>query len=360
MSEHNRKELPKLIKLIQKYFWKLVIVNAVVAVIAVGILLLLPEWYRSTAVVISEEQGNQLNVNSVALNSFGLSGGIFGQNVETQRYIRYLSSRTIADKVIDEFDLARVWKIDKKVKIYEKLRTDVSFVDNEDGSINITVVFKEDAQMASDMANFYVLELQNIIKKFENNYKSYVEDVYNKQYSKLYKIEEDFGAFQKRTGIYDLETQTGYTYQALTELEVQRMKIEVQRDILVSSSSIDDSRVKELNSQIENFTKKVNEYKSTNEFSNVPVDRLSDQGIEYLRKYRDVMVQEQIVQFLAVEYEQAKLSNQKEEIKLIVLDEAIPSDVKYKPQRASNLILVLMLSSILSLIAANIKETYFT
>ena len=48
------------------------------------------------------KQGNQLNITSAAMSNMGF-GGIFGQNEETLRYIRYLSSRTIADKVIEEF-----------------------------------------------------------------------------------------------------------------------------------------------------------------------------------------------------------------------------------------------------------------
>jgi len=359
MTEVQKKELPKLIKLIQKYFWKLVIANAVVAVVAAVILLLLPEWYRSTAVVISEEQDNQLNVTSVALSNIGLSGGLFGQNTETLRYIRYLSSRTIADKVIDEFDLMTLWKKEKRTKTYERLREDVSFVDNEDGSISISVVFKKDAQMAADIANYFVQELQNMIKKFENNYENYVEEVYHEQYDKLYQIEESFGEFQGETGIYNLEIQTQYVYEALTELEIQRMQIEIQRDVFLNASSDNDPRINELDAQIQIISEKINDYKSKNEFSNIPVDKLSVQGIEYLRLYRDLMVQEKIVQFLAVEYEQAKLSNQKDEIKLNILDRAEPSDVKYKPKRVSSMILILMLSGLLSLVAINIKETYF-
>jgi uncharacterized protein involved in exopolysaccharide biosynthesis len=71
------------------------------------------------------------------------------------------------------------------------------------------------------------------------------------------------------------------------------------------------------------------------------------------------MVQEQIVQFLAVEYEQAKLTNQKEEIKLYVVDYAVPADMKFKPKKASSLIIILLFSGLISLIAVNIKETYF-
>ncbi len=359
MSKENRKELPKIVQLIKKYFWKLVIANAIVGVIAVVILLILPEWYRSTAVIISEEQSNQLNVTSVALSNMGFAGGLFGQNEETLRYIRYLNSRTIADQVIEEFDLKTRWEKETMTKTYEKLRDDVSFVDNEDGSISISVIYKKDPQMAADMANFYVSELMKMIKKYESNYKDYVEKVYLEQNRKLYDLEENFADFQKLTGIYDLEEQTVFAFQALTELEVQKLQLEIQRDIFKKTSKKDDPRVIELESQIEMFANKINDYKASNKYSNIPIDRLSEQGMGYLRKYRDVMVQEQIVQFLAIEFEQSKLASQKEESKINVIDYAVPADMKYKPKRASSLILILLASGILSLIGVNIKETYF-
>ena len=358
MTTENRKELPRLIKLIQKYFWKLVIVNAIVGIIAIGVLLIVPEWYRSTAVVISEEQGNQLNVTSVALSSMGFAGGLFGQNEETLRYIRYLKSRTIADKVINEFNLMTIWDMEFRAKTYEKLNEDVSFIDNEDGSISITCVYKEDPQMAADIANFYVSELMNMIKKYENNYEDYVKKIYEEQSNKLFEIETKFGDFQKSTGIYNLEKQSEFAFEALTQLEVQKLQLEIQRDIYKSNSKDNDPRISELESQISMYNNKINDYKTSNRYSNIPVDKLSEQGIEYLRQYRDIMVQEQITQFLAVEFEQAKLSNQKEEIKLNVIDHAVASDIKYKPKRASSLIIIMLLSGLFSLIAANIKETY--
>lgn len=358
-KEQNRKELPKLVKLIQKYFWKIILVNAIVGAIAVIVLLILPEWYRSTAVVISEQQDNQLNVTSVALSNFGIAGGLFGQNEETLRYLRYLNSRTIADNVIDKFDLMTEWDKETRFKTYDKLRDDVAFVDNEDGSISISVIYKKDAQKAADIANYYVEELIKMIKKYESNYKNYVEKVYNEQNKKLYEIEEKFGKFQAETGIYDLETQTGLVFEALTELEVQKIQLEIQRDIYKSTSESNDPRINELESQILIVDKKIRDYKSNNSYSNIAVDKLSDQGIDYLRQYRDIMVQEQIVQFLAIEFEQSKLSSQKEESKLNVIDYAVPADMKSKPKRFTSLILILMASGVISLIAFNIKETYF-
>ena len=359
MNTVQKKELPKLFRIIKENFWKLVIINAIVAAIAVVVLLLLPNWYRSTAVVISEDQQNQLNVVSAGLSNLGFTGGgFFGRNDETLRYIRYLKSRTITDKVIEEFDLMNEWNMKTKAEVYKKLNEDVSFIDNEDASISISCVYKEDPQKAADIANYYVKELMNMIKKFENNYRDFVEKTYNKQNDKLYNIEASFSAFQKQTGIYNLEKQSEFAFQALTQLEVQKLQIEIQRDVFKKSLNATDPRLKELDYQIQMYENKITDYRQSNKYSNIPVDKLSEQGIEFLRQYRDLMVQEQIVQFLSLEYEQAKLSDQKEEVKLNIIDHAVPADRKYKPKRASSLIIIIMMSGLLSLIALNFKDTY--
>ncbi|MFO8054358.1 MAG: Wzz/FepE/Etk N-terminal domain-containing protein [Bacteroidales bacterium] len=361
MTEKTKKELPRLFWLIKKYFWKLVIVNAAVAVIAVIVLLLLPEWYKSTAVIMVEEPGDQLDIGSAAMSSMGILGGQLGFNTNEKvlRYIRYLESRTITDAVIDKFDLMKRWDKKYKAEVYEKLGEDIVFMDNEDGSISITCQYKEDPRLAAEIANYYVTQLLNMINDFENQYRDYVEEAYNNQYKRLYLLEEKFGDFQGRTGIYDLEKQSELSFQALTELEIKRIQAEIKKDILEKELNSSHPRLQQAREEVEIYKGKVDDYKSTNKYSNVPVDKLSEQGIEYLRLYRELTIQEKIIQFLSLEYEQAKLDREKEEVKINVIDEAVPADRKFKPERASSLIIILLISGILSLMIANIKETYF-
>ncbi|MDZ7822441.1 MAG: Wzz/FepE/Etk N-terminal domain-containing protein [Candidatus Marinimicrobia bacterium] len=362
MTANEKKALPALFRLIKKYFRQLVIVNAIVGVLAAVVLLLLPEWYRSTAVVMVEKPGDQLNIGSAAMSNMGLIGGdfAFNSNEEVLRYIRYLSSRRIADRVIERFDLMERWDKKFRADVYKKLNEDVVFVNNEDGSISITCKYKEDPELAADIANYYVDQLMAMINAFEDQYRDYVEEAYHKQYRRLYYLEEEFASFQAKTGIYDLENQSELTFQALTELEIKKMQTEIRRDLLKRDLEPTDPRLLAAERELDIYDKKISTYKNSNDYSNVPVNKLSEQGIDYLRIYRELTIQEKIVQFLSMEYEQAKLDKQKKEVKLNIIDRAAPSDRKFKPKRASSLIIILLISGLLSLIAFNFKESYYS
>jgi len=357
----NKKELPQLIKIIQKYFWKLVIFNAIVAVIAIVILLLLPPWYSSTAIIMIDKNSSQLDISSVAMGNLGLLGGGFGlnSNEEVLKNIRLLSSRTMKDKAIAEFDLMNEWETETRSETYKKLSEDVLFVDNEDGSISISCNYKKDPEKAAAITNFYVKELSNAVRNYEDQYRVFVQEAYAKQKQKMTEIEERYAAFQKNTGIYNLEQQTELTFQALTELEIAKMQSEIQFELMKDNYSKDDPRSKKMLSEIEILTDKIKEYKTTNIYSNIAVDKLSEQGADYLRLYRDYLIQEKILQFLSMEKEQAILDEQKNSANFIIIDDAVPSDKRYKPKRTSSLILILLASGLLSLIAVNTKERYF-
>ena len=361
MTTSQKKELPKLVKLIKKYFWKLVIFNGIVCVIAIVILLLMPAWYSSTAVIMIDKNSSQLDISSVAMGSFGLLGGGFGlnSNEEVLKNIRLLNSRTMKDKVIAEFDLMNTWKIESRSEIYKKLSEDISFIDNEDGSISISCNYKKDPDKAAAIANYYVKELSAAVRDYEDQYKIFVQEAFEKQKLKMTQVEQEYAAFQKSTGIYNLEQQTELSFQALTELEIAKMQSEIQFELIMNNYSEDDPRSKKLVSEIEILSEKIETYKTTNIYSNIPVDKLSEQGADYLRLYRDYLIQEKILQFLSMEKEQAILDEQKKNANFIVIDNAVPSDKRYKPRRTSTLILIMLASALFSMVAVNTKETYF-
>ena len=361
MTTQTKKELPRLIQLIQKYFWKLVVFNGIVCVIAITVLLLLPAWYSSTAIIMIDKNSSQLDMSSIAVGSLGLFGSSLGlsSNDEVLRNIRFLNSRTMKDKVIEEFDLMNIWGMKSKSDTYKKLSENVFFVDNEDGSISISCNYKEDPDKAAEIANYYVKELSYFINEYEDQYRVFVQDAFNKQTQKMTKVEKEYADFQRNTGIYDLEKQTELSFQALTELEIAKLQAEIKWELAKNNYSENDPRSKNVEREIELYTGKIYEYKNSNDYSNIPVDKLSEQGIDYLRLYREYVIQEKILQFLSMEKEQAILDEQKKNSNFIIIDNAVPSDKRYKPKRTSSLILILLASGLLSLTAANIKENYF-
>jgi len=57
-------------------------------------------------------------------------------------------------------------------------------------------------------------------------------------------------------------------------------------------------------------------------------------AIQYLRTSREVQIQQTIMEFVLPLYEQAKVEEQKSIPTLIIIDEAIPPELKYSPKRS--------------------------
>jgi Uncharacterized protein involved in exopolysaccharide biosynthesis len=65
----------------------------------------------------------------------------------------------------------------------------------------------------------------------------------------------------------------------------------------------------------------------------IPLAKMPDLGMEYLRLYREVLLQTKIVEFLVPQYEQAKLQEARDTPTLLVLDRGYVPEWKDKPKR---------------------------
>ncbi len=162
---------------------KLIIGLFTVAVILTMIMsLLLPKYYKSEAVIMaaSPEMGGL----SAALSSIPLAGAVAssltGLSTPADKMLVFLKSRTIAEMMIRRFDLLHVfykskwdaakgaWKdpedpprMEEAVKYLTKKVAD--FKKDKSGAVTITVEWK-DPKLASDMANYYVTALTEVMK----------------------------------------------------------------------------------------------------------------------------------------------------------------------------------------------------
>ena len=60
---------------------------------------------------------------------------------------------------------------------------------------------------------------------------------------------------------------------------------------------------------------------------------MPDIAIQYLRNYRDVKIQQEILEIVLPMYEQAKVEEQKSIPTIMVIDKAVPPELKYSPKR---------------------------
>ncbi|MFQ5633427.1 MAG: Wzz/FepE/Etk N-terminal domain-containing protein, partial [bacterium] len=119
MNELPRKKdfglLDYLIAVLNWRKW-LIINFIVVSIISAGISLILPKWYLSSTTIMPPQQemgllGLSRLANSIPFGSAGLDflkGGDMGYT-----YLAILQSRTVLDRLIDEYDLMAIYEFEQ-------------------------------------------------------------------------------------------------------------------------------------------------------------------------------------------------------------------------------------------------------
>ena len=102
--------------------------------------------------------------------------------------------------------------------------------------------------------------------------------------------------------------------------------------------------------EIELLKRKVQELKSSKDLSSssnilYPFKEMPDIAIAYLRTFREVTIQESILEIVLPMYEQAKVEEQKSIPTILLIDKAVPPQLKYSPKRAVIILGLLFLFS---------------
>src|SRR5690606_32419763 len=134
--------------------WKrfIAINTLIVAAGSVVVALILPEWYRSTASIFPPEE-ETFNLGSltslVAISTLGIGRNappVFASPSDV--YASILSSRTVREALIEQFDLSEVYETENLDRTLEALRHKVDVEVAADGIVYVTVEDKQPSRAA--------------------------------------------------------------------------------------------------------------------------------------------------------------------------------------------------------------------
>jgi capsule polysaccharide export protein KpsE/RkpR len=287
------------------------------------------------------------------MSEFSSLGLNFAGGGEVATYIEYLHTNKMYDRLNEEFGLAEVYKAEYREDVYEEIFENLIVTDNENKTFTISYIYKEDPEKAAEIVDFLYQELDKIaleVDKAEaSNFRTYIENYYRDIQNNLNADEDSLARFQTRTGILDLEAQLGVTISGLAELEKERISLEIERNY-VENAFQNPSRINEIESRIKAITDKIEQLKSTQNNTFVALDYIPEQGADFLRLRRDILVGEKVSEFLRLQYEQALLDEQKINSNLYLVDPPSVPEKRYKPQRTRILFIVMFFTVLLSLV----------
>ena len=217
--------------------------------------------------------------------------------------------------------------------------------------IEISVI-NESPKISAQMANYFVYLADSInielnIEQARNN-RIFVEKRYLKNVTDLRAAEDSMYNFQKTYGIFAVPEQLEASLKAAAEIEAQLAQQQLMVDLLKRQYGENSPLYTQMNEQLNFLKEKVKELKNSSQLSfnsNVifPFSEVPDLIIKYYRIYREIEIQTKVMEFVLPMYEQARVEEQKSIPSLIVVDKAVPPQLKYSPKKAFVILLFFFL-----------------
>lgn len=346
---------------------------AAATTLAVLLALVLPKWYKATASVFPADQANLLagldGISSLA-KSFGGGGRSLGSltgPTEEERYLAILKSETALMKVIEKFDLQKVYDITRypRSETIKELLSNVDFRVADEGNVEIAV-YDKDPQRAADMANYFVDVLNETNSQLQaqnaRGSREFIEQRYNENMAEIRRGEEAMLAFQLKHGVIAMPEQTEASIKAGAEMYAQLASKEIEYNVLRRSLGPDHPSTQSMAVEVAEIRKMLRAMSlGTRDIPGemkilVPFNKTPELSAQYIRLFRDVEIQYKILQFIAPLYEQAKVEEKRSTPSVIVLDRAVLPERKAKPKILIYALVGFVVSSLVSLLAVFLAE----
>jgi len=359
----------------------LIINFVIVCFIAAAISLMIPVWFTaSTTILPPAGDSGGLGLSSLLGNlpMGGLGMGIGALPEETNTALAILNSRTMMDNVAKKFNLKERYKTENMEETIRILRERYSIKVNDEGTITLyseakTPFLSNDSEknetrnLSKNMANFFMEELDRInneirVEKAKNS-RIFIEKRYFQNLDDLKVGEEKLRNFQEKYGIIALPEQTAAAITTAAELKSQIMAKEVEVGFLQTNVSEKHVKLIRAKTELKELQKKYDEFIYGKELNKnavsrdsksnelfLPFEQVPDLGLQYARLYREVMMQQKLMEFLLPQYEDAKIQEAKETPTIQVLDKAVLPIKKSSPKRAIIVIVAGLLTIMISFV----------
>jgi tyrosine-protein kinase Etk/Wzc len=287
------------------------------------------------------------------LSGLSLLAG-FGLRNPADLYVGILESRTIADALVNRFHLKEVYgdKYYQKARKHLARRTRIKT--GKDTLIHVEVSDR-DPKRAAQLANAYVEELSlrnaTVALTDASQRRLFFEGQVAKEKGLLASAEIDLRNTQQVTGLVVPTGQAEALIRSAAQLHAEILSREAQLAGMRTFVSDDNPRYQMVNREIGALRSELATLERGEHVDgtpNLPVGRLPQAGLEYLRRYREVKYHESLYEALAKEYEAARLDEAKAAPMVQVVDSAVLPERRSWPPRTLIILMGAVLGALLS------------
>jgi capsule polysaccharide export protein KpsE/RkpR len=315
-------------------------------VLFTAVAFLIPKRYESSVLLMppDDQSGSGMMLaatlaSKVSGSLAGIAGDVLGVKSTGDLFVGILKSRTVQDKMIDKFDLRKVYGTKQRQSARKILGANTAISQDRKSGIITIAVTDRDPHRAAAMAGEYVTELNTVVSRLSTS-SAHRERVFLEQRiaqvkQDLEAAEKDFSEFASKNAAIDIKEQGRAMVESAATLEGQLIAAQSELEGLKQIYSENNVRIRSLRARISELQNQLRQISGKQEIAHdatisangelyPSIRKLPLLGVPYADLYRRTRVQEAVFESLTQEYELAKVAEAKEIPSVKVLD---PPDV---------------------------------
>ncbi len=357
----------------------IVINTGLVAVLAVVISLLLPNWYAArvsvmppqeeplTGIALSGNLGSALGMAQQAAATMAGRTNLPIFASPSDYLVGILRSRTLRLQLIEAHDLTSRYEtenVDQTLKVLaDRIHTRVG----REGIVHVELLDKEPETAAAMAAS--ALEILDRIQRDTRRSRAadvsrFVAERLAATEQTLSAAEESLQAFEQRYGLLAPEEQAAALVRTIAELEAQRLAARVERDALSTQLGAEHPDVQRLDALVKSYEQAratLERGAATGEEPEGPtalidLQRLPELSLAYLRRLREVEIQAALYELLTQIHEQYRIQEVRDLSTIQILDPPAVPQEKASPHRAIICVVATLLAFLASVSVAALLE----
>jgi uncharacterized protein involved in exopolysaccharide biosynthesis len=320
----------------------IVVLVIVATLLSVAIAMVLPKWYQASALLLPPKDLS-LPVPGLARMSEVVSitkgADLPVMVTPSDVYVRILKSRTIAERIIEKFDLKTRFAADYFKQAYDVLMSQSEFKVTDEGLLLISFEDK-DPTVAADVVNAFVEELDRVnrdiaLERVRQN-RNFIEERLAQVKQELAFARKEFEDFQLENRAVDFDEQTRLAVGQAVKLKITLAELDIELKMRERNLAEDNTDLVELRHRRHLVSEQLRQLEVSNpdsSFFSLPVASIPTLRGQYEVLYSRVRVGESLYRILLEQLEQAKIQENENIPTISILDRAKPPDTKSKPKR---------------------------
>ncbi len=324
------------------------------AALLIGVILAfaLPVRYTATTRIMPPQQTQ--STASMLMNQLtgiggsslaAMAGGGLGLKNPNDIYVGLLTSRPVADAIIEKFQLAKEYHARDMTQARKKLADYTEVTSEKNGFIAVSVTDKDKKHVA-DIANTYTDELRSLTKSLAVTEASQRRLFYEGQLKQakdgLVEAALAFQQVEQQKGLVQLDAQAKAMIEGLATIRAQVAAKQVEVQALRSYSTEQNPEVQLAEKELASLQSEEAQLEQSNHGSGIAglgLGNVPSAGLEYLHAEHELQFQQALYDMLMKQYDAAKLDESKDAAIIQVVEPAIEPDRRSSPKRIMMILL---------------------